>query len=143
MGASDSAAKDQQAGEDEMKTETVVIDQPFFEPQYMNHPWHLSVGQAFDELIVTLHELTEAEEVTESRLYGTLPAIPWQIRHCSEHRSNVELPDGVPTGLNNLFHAIERAMQEAYERGLSDGTDLLRRLASGEITTADISAVRK
>ena len=126
-----------------MKAETVTINQPFSEPQYMKPPWHLSVGQAFDELIVTLHELTEAEGVTESRLYGTLPAIPWQTRHYPKRQSNVTLPDGVPTELNNLFHAIERAMQEAYEQGLSDGTDLLRRLASGEITTADINAVRK
>ena len=127
-----------------MKVERITINQPFLEPRYMDHPWHLSVGQAFDELIAILHELTEAEEVTESRLYGTLPAIPWQIsRSYIVDTKNVTLPEGVPIGLNNLFHAIERAMQEAYEQGLSDGTDLLRRLASGEITMADVSAVKK
>jgi hypothetical protein len=54
----------------------------------------------------------------------------------------VVLPPGMAAALNDLYYAMCRRMQFEYEAGLKDGTGLLRRLASGDITVHDVGAVR-
>lgn len=110
---------------------------------------HITASKAFYDLLTRINDFVNTLDI-ESDWGPFCNGIPagvgsehfgWKNQNGRE-AIEINLPPGIAEAANDLYYAILERLQDEYEKGLSDGTDLLRRLASGDITIKDVDAVK-
>lgn len=108
--------------------------------------YHKSPGDAWVELLTELSKQFDSSDESDQFALGIPSGIGSEyFRKQKDEREAIEitLPPRIAGLFNNFYYAIVARLREEYEIGLSDGTNLLKRLASGEITVADVDAVKR
>lgn len=106
-------------------------------------PGEFDLSNHVRSLVELLGRPVQGREPNVGSMNDSVPLISYKDKagriRKSEHRERWYVPKGLPEILSRIFRTVAYISDARYQEGRRDGADLLGRLASGDLTLAEIN----